>query len=82
MYTITEKIHHGDYRQTRIMQVTSICSRNVKALLDSSPYAYTNASPETVERIGVELLEQLVTPAAKPKPVQHGWSDFTVEKTA
>lgn len=71
MITITETIHHGNYRSTRIMQVTTINQITVKALLTSSPYCYTHPSESALVGIVRDL--------QSTGKAEFGWSDFTLE---
>lgn len=74
MITITETIHHGNYRSTRVMQVPVINSTTVRALLMSSPYCYTETSETRVNIVRDEL--------ATSNRAEHGWSTFTAEGEA
>lgn len=67
---IHEKLHHGNFLDHRDMEVPVIDARTVKALFDSSPYAYIHTAED---RISWAVHELKTTGKA-----EHGWSTFTV----
>lgn len=68
---ISEKIHHGDYRNIRHVAVPDLSPETVKAVTDMSPYGGI-FSPNQQQRVCQEL-------KAEGKS-QIGWSDYGVRK--
>lgn len=67
MFTITETLHHGDYRATTTTNVPDLTARSVSRAVAASPYGYT-ASPA--------ILDKLASQLAAGERAGHGWSWF------
>lgn len=71
---IREKIHHGNYRHERVVEVYAINNVTVDAVVQSSAYCYGTLSTGA----GQARLEALVAALKAGKVAQLGWSDFEV----
>lgn len=71
---IREKIHHGNYRNERVVEVFAINAVTVDAIVQSSAYCYGSLSNDA-ERA---RLDALVADLKAGRVAQLGWSDFEV----
>jgi hypothetical protein len=72
MFTITETIHHGDYRSVTTTDVERIDAATIGTVFAASPYTYNPPRPELAEKIAADL--------KAGREVSHGWSRFTATK--
>lgn len=71
---IQEKIHHGNYRNVRVMEVYAITRATVSALVSSSAYCYGTLTEDSEKA----RLDALVATLKAGNVAQLGWSDFQV----
>lgn len=71
---IREKIHHGNYRHERVVEVYALNAVTVDAVVQSSAYCYGSLS----EGPQKARLDALVADLKAGKVAQLGWSDFEV----
>lgn len=71
---VRETIHHGNYRNVRVMEVYALNAVTVDALVQSSAYCYGSLT-EGPQRA---RLEALVAALKAGRVAQIGWSDFEV----
>ena len=69
--TISEKIHHGNYRNTRVGVLEFLDVTSLKEFLDRGPYAAGGYSRDRVSKILDELMEG--------GKAEHGWARFQLE---
>lgn len=71
---IREKIHHGHYRHERVVEVWTINSVTVDAILQSSAYCYGSLANDAEQA----RLDALVADLKAGRVAQIGWSDLEV----
>lgn len=85
MFVVEERIHHGDYRSTRRMEVRSIDAVTVDAVLQSSPYCYGSYlrpdNPAHTEVRRAKVHEMVADLIAGREHRNIGWSTFRIITT-